>query len=252
MKQQFILWISAIILTFVIGYIKNVTDEHYPITGTFGIEGQKVSYKLDKVHYGEKPYKVIILTELEKLSGKCIWKSNSGSGNVPLKKNDDSYCADIPSQNPLSKIEYKLVIRHDDKIYEIPKDSTVEMIFYGKIPAAVNFLHFILLYGGILLAIRTALEIFNEKKLIKKYSVITTSVFILLTAIINPLKSSYKIGAINNFIPGISDIIEPLLIALVIIWIVGMVLIFYNKFVTATTTALFVLTITVYFFLPIH
>ena len=76
MKQQLILWISSIILTFLIGYTRNVTDEYYPVTGTLGIEGQKVSYKLDKVHYGDEPYKLIVLTEYDELSIKCVWKSD--------------------------------------------------------------------------------------------------------------------------------------------------------------------------------
>jgi hypothetical protein len=252
MKQQFILWLSALILTFVIGYIKNVTDKYYPVTGTFGIDGEKVSYKLDKIHYGDEPYKLLILTGRDELTGKCIWKMNDEWMIVPLKKSVKSYYAEITSQKPLCKIEYKLVITHGDKIYEIPKNSNVEMIFYGKIPSSLNYLHFVLLYGGILLAIRTTLEIFNKKKFIKKYLVITTSVFILLTAIINPLKNSYKIGAINNYVPGISEIMEPILFVLLLIWIVGMILIFYRKFVTATATFLLVSTIMIYFFFPLH
>ncbi|MBT8379430.1 MAG: hypothetical protein KJN64_09380 [Ignavibacteria bacterium] len=252
MKQQLILWISSIILTFVIGYIKNITDEHYPITGTFGIEGEKVSYKLDKVHYGNEPYKLIVLTERKELTGKCIWKVNYEQMIFPLKKDGKSYSAKIPPQKPLSKIEYKLVITHGDKVYEIPKDSNVEMIFFGGIPSSVNFLNFILLYGGILLAIKTTLEIFNEKKLIKKYAVITTSVFILLTAIINPLKNSYKLGAINNYVPVITEILEPLLFLLVLIWIVGIILIFYRKFVTAIASALLLSTVIIYFLLRLN
>jgi hypothetical protein len=251
MKQQLILWISSIILTFLIGYTKNVTDANYPVTGTFGIEGQKVSYKLDKVHYGIEPYKLIVLTELNGLKGKCIWKSNGKSMIIPLTKDVINYSAEITSQTPRSKVDYKIILSYKDKVYEIPKDSNVKLTFYGKIPASVNFLHFILLYGGILFAIRAILEIFNDKKLIKKYSVITTSIFILLTAIINPLRSSYKLGAINNYIPSITEIIEPLLVVLLLIWITGSVMIFYKRFVVVTAVILFLSTLIIYFNLPL-
>jgi hypothetical protein len=43
MKNEIILWLSSLIIVFIIGYIKNVTDKDYPVTGTFGIEGKKVS-----------------------------------------------------------------------------------------------------------------------------------------------------------------------------------------------------------------
>ena len=62
MKNQIILWLSSLVLTFLIGYFKNVTDTNFPITGTFGIEGNKVSYKLDKVSYDKTVYKNIIIS----------------------------------------------------------------------------------------------------------------------------------------------------------------------------------------------
>ena len=247
MKQQLILWISSAILTFIIGYTKNVTDTNYPVTSTFGIDGQKVSYKLDKVHYGKEPYKLIILTELKDLRGRCVLRLKSENVIVPLSKGENNYYAEIPAQKPLEKIDYSIIIYHEDKVYEIPGKSRIKMTFYGRIPVSLSLFHFILLYSGILLTFRTTIEIFNEKKLIKKYTVITTSIFILLTAIINPLLNSYKLGAINNFIPAITEIIEPLLIALLLIWIIGSVMIFYNKFVTVMAATLLLSTLIIYF-----
>ena len=251
MKQQLILWISSAILTFIIGYVRNVTDTNYPVTGTFGIDGEQVSYKLDKVHYGKEPYKLIILTELKELKGRCVWRYNSENVIVTLSKGENSYYAEIPSQKPRTKIDYSIIIFHNDKVFEIPGESKIEMTFYGKIPASISLFHFILLYSGILLAIRTTIEILNEKKLIKKYSVITTSIFILLSAIINPLLNSYKLGAINNFIPAITEIIETLLIVLWLGWIVGSVMIFYNRFVVVTAATLLLSTLIIYFNLPL-
>jgi hypothetical protein len=251
MKQQLILWICSVILTFITGYIKNVTDTNYPVTGTFGIDGQKVSYKLDKVHYGEEPYKLIILTELKELKGRCVWRLNGENVIVPLSRGENNYYAEIPSQKPLDKIDYSIIIYQDDKVYNIPRESMIKMTFYGKIPASLSLFHFILLYSGIIFAFRTTIEIFNEKKLIKKYSVITTSIFILLTAIINPLLNSYKLGAINNFIPAITEIIETLLIVLLLVWIVGSVMIFYNRFVVVTAATLLLSTLLIYFNLPL-
>jgi hypothetical protein len=59
MKNAIILWLSCLILVFLIGYIKSITDKDYPITGTFGIEGKKVSYKLDKISFDKDYYKNI-------------------------------------------------------------------------------------------------------------------------------------------------------------------------------------------------
>ena len=73
MKNEIILWISSLILVFLLGYLKNVTSPDYPITSTFGIEGKKVSYKLDKVCFDKQSYTNIILSNVEELKGKLIW-----------------------------------------------------------------------------------------------------------------------------------------------------------------------------------
>ena len=72
MKNEIILWLSSILIVFLIGYIKNVTDKDYPITGTFGIEGKKVSYKLDKVSFDKTSYKNIIISDIKGITGKLI------------------------------------------------------------------------------------------------------------------------------------------------------------------------------------
>ena len=41
MKNQIILLLSALVITFLTGYIESVTDADFPITGTFGINGKK-------------------------------------------------------------------------------------------------------------------------------------------------------------------------------------------------------------------
>ena len=64
MKNQIILLLSALIIAFLTGYIESVTDADYPVTGTFGINGKKVSYKLDKTHFGDSPFEVIIISKI--------------------------------------------------------------------------------------------------------------------------------------------------------------------------------------------
>jgi len=250
MKQQLILWLSSIILAFFIGYTRNVTDENYPVTGTLGIDGQKVSYKLDRIHYGEKPHRLIILTGLLKIKGEFLYKTDAIETLLPLIEGKENYYVDIPPLQPVSQIEYKIIIRYNNKSFEIPDGSYIKMIFAGYIPPSINILYFFLLYSGLLLAVRLVFELVNKKKLIKKYIVIATSVFIILTIIITPLRNSYKLGAINNYIPELTDIINPLLVLLVILWIAGSVLIFSKRPPELIVILLFTATLIIFFFVP--
>ena len=75
-KEIIILWLASFVIVFLAVYISNIIDEDYPITSTFGIDGKKVSYRFEKVHYGKDDYKIIIRTDVTDLTGKLFWKSN--------------------------------------------------------------------------------------------------------------------------------------------------------------------------------
>lgn len=248
MKNEIILWLSSIVIVFLIGYVKNVTDKDYPITGTFGIEGKKVSYKLDKVSYNKSSYKNIIISDINGLEGTLIWIHDDVKNNNVFNAIDRGLECEIPKLKPGQKIKYKVILTYFDKTYEIPEKDFVTLTYWGNIPSPVNILHFILLYGGLLLSLRCLLELFNKNKNLKKYAIVTCILFITLTILIHPLYNSYKLGALNKYIPTVTDLLEPNFVGITILWIVGTILIFYKKninivtiFITAATIVLFFL-----------
>ena len=248
MKNEFILWFCSIILVFLIGYIKNITDKDYPITGTFGIEGKKVSYKLDKISYDKKMYKNIIISDISGIQGKLIWVKDGMQHVASYKDVGKGLECEIPRLMPGQQINYKVVINYGERTFEIPQDGFTTLTFWGNIPSGVNWLTFILLYGGLLMSFRCLLELFNKNKNLKKYAVITTTLFLTLTSIIIPLRNSYKLGAINSFVPPIIDLIEPILLVILFLWISGTVLIFYKKSIRLVTIIITSVTFILFFF----
>jgi len=248
MKNEIILWLSSIVIMFLIGYFKNVTDKDYPITGTFGIEGKKVSYKLDKVSFEKTAYKNIIISDIKGLEGKLIWLKDSEQYESVYNEIERGLECEIPKLKPGQKLKYKVILNYIDKTFEIPEKDFVTLTFWGSIPSSINILNFILLYSGFLMSIRCLLELFNKNKNLKKYCIMTCTLFITLNTIISPLKNSYQLGAINSFIPSLTDLLNPILIAILILWIAGTVLIFNKKYtgtvaivITSATVLLFFL-----------
>jgi hypothetical protein len=249
MKNQIILWLSSLVVVFLIGYVKNITDKDYPITSTFGIEGKKVSYKLDKISYDKNSYKNIILSDIQGLEGKLIWIEDDVQYESVFNEIDRGLECEIPTLKPGQNIKYKVILNYLDKRYEIPEKDFVTLTFWGNIPSPVNILHFILLYGGLLFSLRCLLELFNKNKNLKKYTVITCILFITLTIIIHPLYNSYKLGAVNNFIPTVTDLLEPYFVGLTLLWITGTILIFNKKYINTVTIFISSTTILLFFLL---
>jgi len=249
MKNEIILWFCCIVLVFILGYIKNITDTDYPITGTFGIEGRKVSYRLDKVSHDKNVYKNIIISDTNEIEGKLIWNYNGKQKETLYKKVERGLECDIPRLNPGQMISYKVILIHKDYIFEIPKDGFTTLTFWGHIPSGVNALNFFFLYGGLLMSLRSTFELFNKNRNLKKYSVIVCVLLLTLVTIIFPLYNTYKLGAINSYIPSLTELIEPELLVLLLLWIAGTILIFNKKYIRTTAISISAVTVLLFFIL---
>jgi hypothetical protein len=247
MKNQIILWSASIILTFLAGYFKAVTSTYYPLTGTFGIEGKKVSYKLDKIYYDQTPYENIVISDIQGLSGKIIMLNNDNQSEIIMSEIDRGLEAVIPVMKPGKNLLYKIVLNYEGRTYNIPDRGFVKLTFWGRVPSAVAGFYFFLLFGGLLLSIRSTMELFNKNKFLKKFAFTATTFFILNTILVNPLYNSYRLGALNKFVPSFTDLFDQSLIFISLSWIVGTILLFLNKSVIITTIAVGLVTIILFF-----
>jgi len=230
-KNIIILWLASFVIVFLAVYISNIIDEDYPITSTFGIEGKKVSYRLEKVHYGNEDCKVIIRSDVAELTGKLFWKSEADSNwqSKEFKKSDLILSENIPALKPTEKINYYIELIHKDKKYVLPDNQKVTLTFFGNIPAFINVLEHLLLYLGLVFTVRTGLEFFNNGAKSKKFGFLTLILFLPNIALINPLYLTYKYGFINSSIPPVNKLFLLSDIVIFIIWIGTIITIFVSE-----------------------
>lgn len=232
-KQIIILWIASVVIVFLAVYISNITDKDYPITSTIGIEGKKVSYRFEKTHYGHDDYLIIIRTDIKDLEGQLFWKAQKDSvwQSSKLNKSDLVLEGKIPALKPEKKLDYFVELYYKDKKFVVPDNKSVSITFFGKIPAAINVLEFVLLYLGLILAARTGLEFFNEGRNSKKFGMLTAIIFLTLIALVNPLYLTYKFGFINSSIPPVTRLFLISDLIIFALWVVTLIAIFStNKY----------------------
>jgi len=249
MKNEIILWVSSLIIVFLIGYVKSVTDKDYPVTGTFGIEGKKVSYKLDKVCFNKSSYKNLIISDIKGIKAHFSMIKEGQQKSISYNEIDRGLEVEIPKTKPGDKINYRIIIDYNKDIFEIPKKGYITLTFWGSIPSPVSILYFILLYAGLLMSIRSLFEGFTKKVNLKKFVFINCTLFITLLIIVYPLYNTYKLGAMNHFVPPISDLVNPLLVLILCVWIIAAVFIFNKKFIRTATSLAVCATLLIYFLL---
>lgn len=236
------------VIVFLAGYISQITDKNYPISATFGIEGKKVSYRFEKIHYGKNDFQVIIRSDITNLNGNLLWKlaNEKEWKSTALIDSNRVLIGKIPAQKPNEKILYYIDLQYKNQKYLIPSDRKIELTFFGKIPIVIDMLKFLLLYAGMILAVRTGLEYFNQNKSAKKFGVLTVINFLILTVLINPLYLTYKYGYMNTSIPTITNLFPLGMLILLLLWIVAVVLLFTSKRFTLTSIISGILSIIIF------
>jgi len=253
MKQPLILWISAVILSFLTGYIQNASGQYYPVTGTIGVEGKKVSYKFDKIFSDKDRYKFIIRSDNPDVQCILKWRDEKSDGwnSVEMSSEDKAFFCYIPRQSAGKKIQYFAEIYSGEKKHIIPGKPVV-MLFRGYVPSVISSLHFIILFAGLLLSYRTGLSALggiNENKKIKKLTLFTVSLFFVYTIALTPFKKSFEQNAIGNKVIPVTSLFDLQSILLLLIWIAAMIFIFRFKDPRKPAILVSVLTVLVFLFI---
>ena len=150
------------------------------------------------------------------------------------------------SLKPNQTIQYFVELNYKDKKYLLPDHQKVDLTFYGRIPATLNVVQFLLLYLGLLLAVRTGLEYFNNSEKSKKLGVLVVIVFLTLTALVNPLYLTYKFGYMNSIIPAINNLFPASYLLITLLWIVSLIIMFRYKKLKVTCLVSAIVTIIIF------
>lgn len=249
MKQAFILWTTAAVITFLTGYIQNRFSPYYPVSGSIAIDGHKVSYFLHKIAKANKDHSIFIRTDLENMKGVLKWKKNGENEKWvtdSLTYSNGALSTVILKQNALTKIAYEIVIEHNAKAFYLPDTSRQELLFLGSVPASISIHYFLTLFLALLLAVRSGLEALANRPRLRLYAIFALISFISCSLIFAPVKKAYEIGAIAKSVPPIGELFEIWLIAFVIIWILDLLLVSYSKKGRISTIVFAVLTVLIF------
>ena len=232
MKQSVILWIAAIVITFLAGYTQRVQSPRYPVNGSIDMVTGTASFSFDRAYNGKNNYKVWLADNALNPEGTLQWKDKSDTVWHYEKMKSDSgiIYAYIPAHPPLSKVEYKVELTDTGKTFYAPLHSTVTMEFLGRVPSQISMFYFITLFAGLLLAVRTGFEVFRDKPRLRLYTIFTIISFFSFTFIFSTVKKGCELGIIGGTkIAPITDIFSSGPVLLFALWLLAMIQIFNLK-----------------------
>ncbi len=252
LKQSLILWTASIIIIFLAGYTERTNSPGYPVNGTINLNYSEISYSFDTVFRGKSDYTVWLAAESGSLEGDLEWRDKHDTASwkiINLTRANDILSASIPHHSPTAKVEYHVKLYDKGNTITIPRDSNVTLLFLGLVPSQIMMFYFITLFAGLILAVRTCLEIFKENSKIKMYTIFTLISFFSFTWIFSPVKKGCEIGMIGGTkIAPVNELFSSGSLLLFVIWAAALILVFNTRKPKVWMPVFSVLTLAVFLF----
>jgi hypothetical protein len=229
-KQNRILWFSAIVLTFLAGYIHTVTLPDFPISGTIGIDGKRVSYRFERRASIRDTLDIFLRVDHSGLKAETVlMSSDKDSLIIPFEETIPGRLlrARIAVHALPAAINYRVRAFRNTTVFHLPKDCAyIRTYCVPQVPASILSVYYLTLFAGVILALRCGLEYFFTGGLIKKLALLSLVSFSLYGIIVVPVKTFLEKNAMNRAILQPGEMFSLQALAFVMVWGIGTVALF--------------------------
>ena len=230
-----VLWIAAFILAVVLAVFQRMTGPSYPLRGSFSAPGgEDRSFSLPRTHGGPGGLEVGLELPESIPGGTLEWRrypTNDPWQSLTLSGDGHgTWSADIPHQPPAGKVEYRLSLAVGDHAITVPEDEPVVARFRADVPAWVLIPHILFMFGSMLVATRSLLEIFRSS-ISKPRALVLTAMGLLVVGglFLGPVVQKFAFGAYWTGWPNGADLTDNKTLIAVIAWLPATILALRRK-----------------------
>lgn len=252
--QKLILWLGAILIVFLSGYLRSVTSPNFPLSGTTGMDAKKITYLFEKRAHVTDTLHVKLRTDLTNLRGDVIVFTGNTETIIPLRSSYQGtvLSAGIPVKKMPATVNYSVRLQYKDSIFTVPAGvGQIATVCVPKVPISIMSVYYFFLYLGMLLAIRIGLEYFSNGLHVKRFSLFALISFSLYGFFIIPVINFIEANAINKTVLQPESMFTIPSLALCVVWIVGVIVLFSRISKPWMRLVFAALTLIIYFFNPV-
>ncbi len=231
MKLSITLWLFAFILTLAIAVYQRLTGPTHPVKESTTLNGTEVKATFNRSYSGEGDQPVIVEISSNNLEGNLYWKrfkTNDDWSIVKMNMEDKTLTAFLPHQPPAGKLEYFVKVFGENSGAFLPAKPIVTR-FKGAVPDFILIPHIIFMFGAMLLALRTAMEIFKQKPKFKMLTIVTVVVLGIGGMILGPIVQKYAFGEFWTGFPNGTDLTDNKTLIAFIGWLIALFAVLKEK-----------------------
>ena len=224
------LWIVAFVLTVILALFQRMTGPSYPKRGeTLATGGDEIRYRLPRSHGGEGGLEIGLDAPESVSGGSLEWRrfptTESWTSVTMSRDADGRLAATVPHQPPAGKVEYRLVIDTTEGALLVPNDEPVVARFRADVPAWVLIPHILAMFGSMLVATRTLLEVLRPSAPDPGRSVLVTMGLLVIGGLfLGPVVQKFAFGAFWTGWPYGHDLTDNKTLIACIAWLPATIL----------------------------
>lgn len=222
MNSSVSLWIAASLLTIATAYFQRVTGPSYPVRGTVIFKEATIQYDLPRSHDCGSPALMHLKVFDTTIVGNVEWKrykTEDAWNRTPLSYTKGSLVAELPSQPPAGKLQYRLVLNRGDEVAVVPGVESIIIRFKGEVPLPVLIAHIVAMFAAMLLAARSGLEYFSKESGLRSLTNWTLALTVVGGFILGPIVQRYAFNDWWTGWPSGTDLTDNKTTVMLIAWV---------------------------------
>jgi len=209
--HKVILWIIAFLITIASAYYQRRTGPTYPKRGEVTFQGSTISFKLLRSEIVGNDALIALTVPDTSIQGyvKFVrYKSHDSWTELPLQRQGDKLTASLPQQPAAGKLMYYVYLTRGDQSVSLTGEEPVILRYKGAVPAFILLPHILLMFIGMMLSNRTALEALDAGGRSYKYLLWTIGFFFIGGFILGPVVQKFAFGELWTGFPKGIDLTD--------------------------------------------
>ena len=217
-------WILAVIITLGAMIYQRATGPTYDKKVEVKIDDQLYQFKLARSHGGDLDCKIEFEIPDTLINGNISYRKFPTSDpwiSNKMERAGKNLIGVLPHQPPAGKLEYKIELSRDGKLYSLNQGQATVIRFKGDVPAGILIPHILFMFIAMLLAnLAGIMAIFKHRKF-RFYSNATFVLLILGGLVFGPWVQWHAFGEAWAGVPFGWDLTDNKTLIAAIFWLVA-------------------------------
>jgi hypothetical protein len=219
-----LLWILAVVLMMATAVYQRRTGPPPPPPGPQPRAGPPIEYKLLRSETTGTEARIAVAVPPGPITGTLQWRrypTLEPFTAQPMQRQDGELYAELPTQPPAGKLEYRVELRANDQVAVAPVDGPAVLRYKGDVPAAVLIPHILFMFLGLVWGLRTLLELAVGRPMVRRQAWTAMGLMLLGGMILGPAVQHYAFGEAWTGVPFGWDLTDNKTLLMVIAWGTG-------------------------------